>query len=167
MVYEPEDVLLVRDLMNLHNRPLNDVLQCLPLRTDDELSDLKEKEKYHINLNMTPMGRPVNSHPQVRLKQLEMLPNETADKEDENYPESASEVAQVTSRFNEVSRYSFIAKEHSEAESVHTHKRNTNIHLKLRGSSYKRDEMGRPIPHEFVVESPVSHFWNMLFVFAG
>jgi len=106
---------------------------------------------------MTPMGRPVNSHPQVRWKQLEMLPNEISDnKDDEKDPESASEVAQVTSRFNEVSRYSFIAKEHSEAESVHTHKRNTNIHLKLRGSSYKKDEMGRPIPHEFVVESPVS-----------
>ncbi len=159
MVYEPEDVLLVRDLMNLQNRPLNDVLQCLPLRTDDELTELREREKHHINLNMTPMGRPVNAHPQVRWKQLEMLPTETVDhKEFYNDPESASEAAQATSRFNEASKYSFIAKEHSEAESVHTHKRNTNIQLKLRGSSYKKDEMGRPIPHEYVVESPVSHF---------
>ena len=111
-MYEPEDVLLVRDLLNLENRPLNEVLQCLPLRTDDELTDLKERERYHVNLNMTPMGRPVNAHPQVRWKQLEMIANDD-DKESVNDPEFLSEQAQTTNRFNENSRYSFIAKEHS------------------------------------------------------
>lgn len=113
VVYEPEDVHLVRDLLQIQHRPLEEVLQCLPLRTDDELAELKEREQYHINLNMTPMGRPVNAHPQVRWKQIEMIVS-NEEKESEHYPDSVSDVGQVTSRFYDgTSRYSFIAKENS------------------------------------------------------
>lgn len=56
-------------------------------------------------------------------------------------------------RFTEVSKYSFITKEQSEAESLNTGRR--NIHFKLTGASYIRDDQGRPIPHVLPVEDPV------------
>ncbi len=60
--------------MSLENEPLNQVLQCMPLRVEHE--EVKEVERVHVNINMTPMGRPVNLHPQVRWKPLEPIKND-------------------------------------------------------------------------------------------
>lgn len=56
-----------------------------PLRVDDD-TNLEEKKVCTTNVNMTPMGRPVNIHPQIRWKQLGLPTNDDDDKEShENY----------------------------------------------------------------------------------
>jgi hypothetical protein len=75
VVWQPEDVLLVRDLMNLENEPLNEVLQCLPLRAETDEEPI-EYEKVNVNVNITAMGRPINNHPHVRWKQIEAIIND-------------------------------------------------------------------------------------------
>lgn len=78
--------------MQLESKPLNDTLQCYPMRTNEEIEELKKRtEKYPVNMNMTPMGRPVNVNPQVRWKQLEPLPVKDEEKDThDNYLDSMS-----------------------------------------------------------------------------
>jgi hypothetical protein len=80
-------------LLQLEAKPLNDTLQCLPMRTNEEIEEMKRRiEKYPINMNMTPMGRPVNVHPQIRWRQLEAIVKDEkeTEKEADNYLESTS-----------------------------------------------------------------------------
>jgi hypothetical protein len=76
LVWQPEDVILVRDLLEMENEPLTELLKVESLRAPGEENEAKSSEiaKVHINVNMTPSGRPVNSQPHVRWKQLEMIP---------------------------------------------------------------------------------------------
>ena len=87
VVYEPEDVLLVKDLMQLESRPLNEVLTCLPMRTDEEIQSemINQTGKFTTNVNMTPMGRPINIHRQIRWKQLEAVINDEDTETDDRY----------------------------------------------------------------------------------
>ena len=63
--------MLVRDLLQLEYQPLCEVLRVDPLRTEDQMNEEEEK-KPHVNTNITPMGRPVNMHPHIRWKPVEM-----------------------------------------------------------------------------------------------
>jgi hypothetical protein len=71
-VYQPEDVHLIRDILNLEYEPLNQVLKVESLRPDlsDNQSEKRSDDinKISVNKNITPMGRPVNVHRLVRWK---------------------------------------------------------------------------------------------------
>jgi hypothetical protein len=75
MVYQPEDVHLVRDLLELETRPIQEVLKINRIsrpdgneESDGELEPVKTA--FVVNTQMTPMGRPVNVRPQVRWKSI-------------------------------------------------------------------------------------------------
>ena len=68
MVWQPEDIFLVRDLLELEHEPLNEVLVVDALRADDEINDDEEENKVVTNTNITAMGRPINTHPHIRWK---------------------------------------------------------------------------------------------------
>ena len=71
-VYQPEDVHLIRDILNLEYEPLNSVLKVESLKPErlDRVKDLKSFDdgKSLVNTSITPMGRPINTHPLIRWK---------------------------------------------------------------------------------------------------
>jgi hypothetical protein len=84
VVYQPEDVHLVRDLLELELKPINEVLKIEKLRRASiegggggaesdveggEGGDIEQKT-FVVNTMITPMGRPVNVRPQVRWKSI-------------------------------------------------------------------------------------------------
>jgi len=77
VVWQPEDVILVRDLLEMEHEPLTELLKVEPYRlTKDngmETDTTKNTElvKMNINVNITANGRPINSQPHVRWKSIE------------------------------------------------------------------------------------------------
>ena len=73
-VWQPEDVHLVRDILNLEHKPLNEVLKVEALKPEDEdgktESDKKENPPV-VNKTLTKMGRPVNTHAELRWKPID------------------------------------------------------------------------------------------------
>lgn len=68
----------MRDLLEMEHESLNDLLKVESLRAPKEQGSENDTTKnidlvkVNINVNMTPMGRPVNSQPHVRWKQIEV-----------------------------------------------------------------------------------------------
>lgn len=81
-MWQPEDVILVRDLLELENEPLNELLKIeslkVPKETENENETTKNTEivKVNINVHTTPMGRPINNTPHIRWKQINVSPQD-------------------------------------------------------------------------------------------
>ena len=76
-VWQPEDVHLISDILNIENESLNEVLNVQSLKADfgDEADNMivdlqKQYFKYETNTHITPMGRPVNTHPHRRWRSM-------------------------------------------------------------------------------------------------
>jgi hypothetical protein len=63
-VWQPEDVLLINDLLKLETKPLDEILKIERLNDINNKDDdtVKQKNKPYINTNITAMGRPINNN---------------------------------------------------------------------------------------------------------
>lgn len=75
-------MILVRDLLELEHEPLNELLEIKSVKVSKE-SEIEndttkntEIAKVNINVNVTPMGRPVNNTPHIRWRQIDFTPHE-------------------------------------------------------------------------------------------
>lgn len=96
VVWQPEDVHLVRDLLELEAKPITDSLKVVKLRKNSQSpsrqpylsaesepeSDDDDADKYSkpVNTQTTPNGRPVNKNKQIRWRPIAKLPE--SDRED-------------------------------------------------------------------------------------
>ena len=98
VVWRPEDVLLVRDLLDINYEPLSGVLKVESLQrgdgddnSDDDNNKAKKEEaaikKTKINTKLTAMGRPVNSKPMERWKHFGPKKGGIGDHKDEEEEE--------------------------------------------------------------------------------
>lgn len=109
VVWQPEDVILVRDLLDMEHEPLNELLKVEPFRlskengSENDTNKNNELVKVNINVNTTANGRPINNQHHVRWK-----PMEVNQKQDEKV-----EMVSVDSYFNpDEKHYKFIANLH-------------------------------------------------------
>ncbi len=79
---------MIRDILNLEHEPLNRVLTVESLKPDlkaDNETDFKTEDKTTVNTNITPMGRPINIHPLIRWKPIDVKLLKSKLKEDDEY----------------------------------------------------------------------------------
>jgi hypothetical protein len=94
VVWQPEDVHLVRDLLELEAKPITEVLTIGKYKREDAEEDDELKtaaNKKETNTTFTPMGRPVNIHPKMRWKALKLVAQSGKNQENEAAVETAED----------------------------------------------------------------------------